>query len=841
LRDIRGAAGNTGKAIGKMDRRMKAASQTAAVFRRALTGLGAGLLVREFVRLSDSFTNTTNRLKLVTEGTFELKAVQEELFTLFNRLALSAKDLGVSLDDVLSVTKSLNQAVILSGAATTEASAGLIQLSQGVASNRLSGDELRSVLEQLPVVADVIAKQLGVTRGELKFFGEAGKISADTIFKAFANAREELESRFAETVPTVAQSFTILRNAAIRFVGTLNESTGLITIVSRFIIKLAQNFDVLAKAAGVAAVALGPLVLGRAVLIATTALRGLFFLLVRNPFTVLIVGIAAATQAIIAFGDVPLGDIAKDGADGFAATAANALGLTAAIEDGLIPAQTTWGDVARGTLQAAIMWTKDTARFFVDAWKTAFDKLLGFFGVANQSWGDIFTTAKAVLNKVIGLFVGFANAVQFIFTGALGRTQELLGTLFYVFEPILLSIRDLAAQVFNTLRGWAEALFGFISESATDIATEIGLDEIDFKDNAVVKDAMAFGEGVSAAFLEGFDTDYIGAVGNFLLPAFDRVLEETGVIAEKRLKDAEARLAGEAGVDLSKKTDAKIIIRPEDARLLAKLVKETLTPLEKFQARAEEIARLRVFAKTTQEVEGLDRALKQAGLDRISEEFALLGLDKLPKVMEEAVPAVERYNMALEGLNTLLKDGVINQQQFDAAVKNAGDKILGLKDLYAEFAKSAAESIQSAFSDFLFDPFENGLDGMIKGMSDTLRRIAADILSTQILKSLFSLIPGGGAIAGLLAEGGPAQAGKSYIVGEQGPEIFTPQTSGMVTPNGEAPPSQAAPSVNVAGPTIINTIEDSAIVAAFNRGGGGEVVLNNMTENKAAYRNALGL
>jgi tape measure domain-containing protein len=627
-------------------------------------------------------------LKLVTEGTFELKAVQEELFaisqstrtsfeanaTLFNRLALSAKDLGVSLDDVLSVTKSLNQAVILSGAATTEASAGLIQLSQGVASNRLSGDELRSVLEQLPVVADVIAKQLGVTRGELKFFGEAGKISADTIFKAFANAREELETRFAETVPTVAQSFTILRNAAIRFVGTLNESTGLITIVSRFIIKLAQNFDVLAKAVGVAAVALGPLVLGRAVAVATTALRGLFFILLRNPFTLLVVGIAAATQALIAFGDNPIGDTLKDAEGGFAASAAEALGLADAIENGVIPAQTTFSDLAKGTLQTIVDFVKETAQFYIDAFREAFNKVLGFLGVTNKSWADVFALVRKVVNNVIGLWVGMFRAYKVIVVELVSLVSRGFNSIFEAVKGPIAAVVDFATRAVKFVAGIIGKIFGSIKSSAATIIEELGVESGDLANLPFVNEFLDIGTKAGEAFLSGFDTDYVGALGDILTPAVATVLDNTAVIVEKRLKDQAAKITGEAGVDLSKKTDAKIIIRPEDARLLAKLVKETLTPLEKFQARAEEIARLRVFAKTTQEVEGLDRALKQAGLDRISEEFALLGLDKLPKVMEEAIPAVERYNMALEGLNTLLKDGVINQQQFDAAVKNAGDK-----------------------------------------------------------------------------------------------------------------------------------------------------------------------
>ena len=33
------------------------------------------------------------------------------------------------------------------------------------------------------------------------------------------------------------------------------------------------------------------------------------------------------------------------------------------------------------------------------------------------------------------------------------------------------------------------------------------------------------------------------------------------------------------------------------------------------------------------------------------------------------------------------------------------------------------------------------------------------------------------------ANGGPVKGGKSYIVGERGPELFSPGVSGMITPN----------------------------------------------------------
>src|SRR5690606_16856748 len=196
------------------------------LLKRALAALGGAVAARELVRLLDTYTNLNNRLRATGLEAQNLTAVYQELravandtrssfegsVELYSRLALSSKELGVSQRDLIEFTKSLNQAIILSGASATEAQAGLIQLSQGMASGTLRGDELRSVLEQLPAVADVIAKELGVTRGELRKMGEDGKITAGVILDAFKNARDELEQRFGRTVPTISQSFQVLQN-----------------------------------------------------------------------------------------------------------------------------------------------------------------------------------------------------------------------------------------------------------------------------------------------------------------------------------------------------------------------------------------------------------------------------------------------------------------------------------------------------------------------------------------------------------------------------------------------------------------------------------------------------
>ncbi|MGW8276089.1 hypothetical protein [Xanthomonas axonopodis] len=103
-------------------------------------------------------------------------------------------------------------------------------------------------------------------------------------------------------------------------------------------------------------------------------------------------------------------------------------------------------------------------------------------------------------------------------------------------------------------------------------------------------------------------------------------------------------------------------------------------------------------------------------------------------------------------------------------------------DMMKEFGLEAARSMQGAFSDFLFDPFEEGLGGMTKGFAKTIQRMLADLASSQLLKALGTMAASsgnswvaaiGGAIAGGRAGGGPVAAGSIYEVGEGGrPEMY---------------------------------------------------------------------
>lgn len=136
-------------------------------------------------------------------------------------------------------------------------------------------------------------------------------------------------------------------------------------------------------------------------------------------------------------------------------------------------------------------------------------------------------------------------------------------------------------------------------------------------------------------------------------------------------------------------------------------------------------------------------------------------------------------------------------------IEETGEVIHATEELVAELERSFEEraerisktfedvgaSISSSFNDAFVDgkfKFKRFADSIIKDMARIFIQRAAGRLTENsgsgLLSNLGSLI--GGVFGGFRARGGSVSAGRSYVVGERGPELYTPGRSGTITPNG---------------------------------------------------------
>lgn len=188
-----------------------------------------------------------------------------------------------------------------------------------------------------------------------------------------------------------------------------------------------------------------------------------------------------------------------------------------------------------------------------------------------------------------------------------------------------------------------------------------------------------------------------------------------------------------------------------------------------------------------------------------------------------------KYRDLLDPTRELQRELANIQKLVDAGALSADEgmaaEILKLKQFYKEstgeldeFTKAAAKNMQSAFADFLFDPFAEGMDGMLKGFGNTIKRMVAEAVAADVMSRLFPSLGGpnksssgsgigdfigliGGLFGGGRAAGGSVSAGKIYEVNEGGaPEMFSaggrqflmPNQNGEVVSNRDASMSAGA-------------------------------------------------
>lgn len=109
------------------------------------------------------------------------------------------------------------QKVFAIGGASKEAQKNaMLQLTQGLASGQLQGDEFRSIAENAPMIENIIAKFMGVSRGELKKLASEGKITAEVIKNAIMNNLPEIEKQFESLPKTWGDHMQSIKNKAVQ-------------------------------------------------------------------------------------------------------------------------------------------------------------------------------------------------------------------------------------------------------------------------------------------------------------------------------------------------------------------------------------------------------------------------------------------------------------------------------------------------------------------------------------------------------------------------------------------------------------------------------------------------
>nr|BAR34297.1 phage-related minor tail protein [uncultured Mediterranean phage uvMED] len=139
-----------------------------------------------------NFTSSTEEyevaLALAAQTSEKFGLSQTEALTSLADMNSRLRGLGFGLKEVSELQQGFQAIVLQSGTSAEDAAGAFLQLSQALGSGVLQGDELRSILERMPLLAQRIAESMGVSTGEIRKLGAEGKLTSDLIQKALAEA-----------------------------------------------------------------------------------------------------------------------------------------------------------------------------------------------------------------------------------------------------------------------------------------------------------------------------------------------------------------------------------------------------------------------------------------------------------------------------------------------------------------------------------------------------------------------------------------------------------------------------------------------------------------------------
>ena len=473
-----------------------ASSLTGTLGRLAGTFLGMQS-VKWLANTSDQLTQTNARLKLMTGNAEAAAEANDQIFAAAMRsrgayadmadtvakLGTLAPNAFTDTREIVAFAEQLQKQMALSGTSTQGAQAAMLQLTQGLASGVLRGEELNSILEQTPMIAQTIAEYMGVTTGEMRELASEGAVTAEVVKNAMLGAAEETNAAFEQMPMTWSQVWTQFQNIALRALNPI--LTG--------INWLANNIEII-----------GPIVLGVGAAFAV-------FMVAANWTKIC----TAATNAL--------------------ATAQKMLGAVMATSWGL-PLIIIIAVVAAFYAVIAVI-NKVTGSSL-----SATGIITGAIMVALAFVGNLFITTINTIMDVVAVFynvfAAIANFLANVFVDPLGAAARL----FFDFADIVLSVLQTLASAIDTIfgsnlgdavQGWRDSLGGWVDDTFGK-GIEV-VPKIESQDYHL--DRFEYGKAWDAGYQWGDNLDLFGGLGDMFgaeydAKAYDELLGDTGNISD---------------------------------------------------------------------------------------------------------------------------------------------------------------------------------------------------------------------------------------------------------------------------------------------------------------------
>nr|WP_085843600.1 tape measure protein [Klebsiella pneumoniae] len=252
---LEASVNRTERSIGSMERTMSSLSGIAK-------GLLAALSVQQVASYADAWTELNNKVANsvrtgetqaeVMQRIFDVsQATQSSLngtATLYARLERGTRTYNTSAEDLVRLTTIINQGFAVSGATAQEAENAIIQLSQGIASGVLRGEEFNSVSEQGSRLMVALADSMGVSIGQLRAMAAQGQLTTDVVVKGLLSQGDAIGKEFANTTVSIAKGLQVAGNNVTKFFGENSTVKSFAAGFRDSVITISENLETLGTA-----------------------------------------------------------------------------------------------------------------------------------------------------------------------------------------------------------------------------------------------------------------------------------------------------------------------------------------------------------------------------------------------------------------------------------------------------------------------------------------------------------------------------------------------------------------------------------------------------------------
>lgn len=190
---------------------------------RQMANLMSGL-----IKSGDDYIQTMARFKTIEDGSKTGQELQDSIMAAAQRsrtgfgimadsvakLRSQAGEAFKSNDEAIAFAEQLNKLYKIGGASLEQQKAGTLQITQALASGVLRGDEFNSMMENAPLVAQKLARHLGVSVGQLRGMAKDGQLTGDILKSALLGSAVETNAEFAKMPMTFADMMTQVGNVA---------------------------------------------------------------------------------------------------------------------------------------------------------------------------------------------------------------------------------------------------------------------------------------------------------------------------------------------------------------------------------------------------------------------------------------------------------------------------------------------------------------------------------------------------------------------------------------------------------------------------------------------------